>query len=327
MPKLLFIRFSSIGDIVLTTPAIRTAKDQIPNVEIHFLTKQTFIPILKSNPYVDRIFGFKTSLQEVLSNLKKERYDAIIDLHHNLRSFHVKRALGVPSFSFNKLNIEKWLLVNLRINRLPDIHITARYLDTLGHFGVMDDGRGLDYYIPQKSEVDLQTLPAAYQKGYIGFVIGGSYNTKMLPEDKIVSVCRAINYPVVLLGGPEDADKGEDIALRSGHHVLNACGKYSLHQSASLVSNALRIITHDTGLMHIAAAFKKPVLSVWGNTIPAFGMYPFRPGEGSKILEIETLRCRPCSKLGYDKCPKKHFYCMQLHDTDEIARWANGEDQ
>jgi ADP-heptose:LPS heptosyltransferase len=146
----------------------------------------------------------------------------------------------------------------------------------------------------------------------------------MLPEDKIVSVCRNIQLPVVLLGGPEDREKGRNIALRSGTHVHNSCGEFDLHGSAYLLKNALRVIAHDTGLMHIAAAFKKPVLSIWGNTIPQFGMYPYKPGAGSGIMEVEHLRCRPCSKLGYAKCPKKHFYCMELQNADEIALWANG---
>ncbi|RTQ44044.1 glycosyl transferase, partial [Hymenobacter gummosus] len=64
-----------------------------------------------------------------------------------------------------------------------------------------------------------------------------------------------------------------------------------------------------TGQMHIAAAFRKEIISVWGNTVPEFGMYPFRTE--FRALEVEGLGCRPCSKIGYEKCPQGHFRCMR----------------
>jgi ADP-heptose:LPS heptosyltransferase len=119
--------------------------------------------------------------------------------------------------------------------------------------------------------------------------------------------------PVVLLGGPAEAEEGQAIADAAGGHVLNTCGKFNLNQSASVVRQASRVITHDTGLMHIAAAFRKPIVSIWGNTIPEFGMYPFFPeGEGhNTTVQVGGLKCRPCSKIGYQRCPKGHFRCME----------------
>ncbi|HKK69313.1 MAG TPA: glycosyltransferase family 9 protein, partial [Bacteroidales bacterium] len=139
--------------------------------------------------------------------------------------------------------------------------------------------------------------------------------------ESIREICRHTNLPVVLLGGPEDADRAERI---SQHYdmAINACGRFSLNQSASLVKQAKVVISHDTGLMHIAAAFHKPVLSVWGNTIPEFGMYPFEAGTGSHIFEVSDLKCRPCSKIGYKTCPKKHFDCMMKQDLTGIAESA-----
>ncbi|RMG79222.1 MAG: glycosyl transferase, partial [Bacteroidetes bacterium] len=115
------------------------------------------------------------------------------------------------------------------------------------------------------------------------------------------------------------------IASLSGSHVFNACGKLSVHKSADAIRQSLKVITHDTGMMHIAAAFNKPMASIWGNTIPEFGMYPYMPANPDryKIFEVKGLKCRPCSKLGYRQCPKKHFYCMNLQETDLIADWAN----
>jgi ADP-heptose:LPS heptosyltransferase len=322
--KILIIRFSSIGDIVLTTPIIRMAKQQIPDAEIHFITKRQFAPILEHNPYIDNLITINKKVSEVKSQLAREQFDFVVDLHNNLRSARVKRACGTASASFNKLNVEKWLLVNFKTNRLPDVHIVDRYLECLQKFGVKNDQKGLDYFIPPRDEVPMDILPEEHQNGYLAWAIGGSYYTKMLPVNKTLEIGRRITKPVVLLGGPEDAEKGREIAAKLGQKMYNACGKFNINQSASLVQQSQKVLTNDTGLMHIAAAFNKPILSFWGNTVPEFGMTPYMPQapENSRIMEIKDLPCRPCSKLGYKtKCPKKHFYCMELMDVDEVVEW------
>ncbi len=155
----------------------------------------------------------------------------------------------------------------------------------------------------------------------MGWAIGGNHNTKIYPVEKIIEACREIKSPVILLGGKEDLEKGEEIKKAIGDRIFNACGKFNINQSASLVQQADKIVTNDTGLMHIASAFKKEIISLWGNTIPEFGMYPYMPGNENKstILEVKNLKCRPCSKLGYKKCPKKHFDCMNKIDTSSIS--------
>jgi ADP-heptose:LPS heptosyltransferase len=107
--------------------------------------------------------------------------------------------------------------------------------------------------------------------------------------------------------------------------IVNACGKFSLQQSASIVKQAAVLLTHDTGLMHIASAFQIPIVSVWGNTVPALGMYPYYPQneKGFSIHEVSNLKCRPCSKIGFKTCPKKHFNCMNLQDAKAIADDVN----
>jgi len=324
--KILIIRFSSIGDIVLTTPIIRCIKQQVKGSELHYVTKKTFSSILESNPYIDKFYTIEKNVSEVSAQLKKENYDFVVDLHHNLRSAQIKSILGKKSKSFSKLNIEKWLLVNFKMNNLPDAHIVDRYFETVKSFGVKNDGKGLDYFIPTQNEVDLKTLPADFQRGYIGLVVGAKFATKQLPKEKIISIIQKLNQPVILLGGKEDFDKAENIkSMVKGHKVFNASGKYNLNQSASLVKQAIKIITHDTGLMHIAAAFKKEIVSVWGNTIPEFGMYPYFGNKEISNLksQVSNLSCRPCSKLGYSKCPKGHFKCMNEINEEEIVQFIN----
>ncbi len=321
MKKILVIRFSSIGDIVLTTPTIRILKTQL-GCEIHTLTKDNFLNIYRNNPNVDYVHSFKESVKEILPELKKENFDFIVDLQKNLRSLKVKKALGKPNASFPKLNLLKWVAVNLKVNKLPKIHIVERYFKAAEPLGVKNDGKGLDYFIPENSEVDIKQIDPIYSNGYVAIAIGGQHFTKILPAEKLVSVISKINYPVILLGDDGDRVRGEPVVKQlNGNKVFNACGKYSLDQSASIIRQSLAVISNDTGLMHIAAAFQKPIVSIWGNTIPEFGMYPYFPDNSDRsiISEVNHLKCRPCSKLGYKKCPKKHFKCMTLQDEGFIS--------
>ncbi|MFM2135997.1 MAG: hypothetical protein RL021_1397 [Bacteroidota bacterium] len=323
MPKFLLLRFSSIGDIVLTSPVVRCLKQQVPDAEVHFLTRKPFEPVLKNNPYIDRLFLFDRHVSDVIDSLRNENYDAVIDLHNNRRSFLVKRALKRPSHSFRKLNIEKWLLVNLKWNRLPDLHIVDRYMETVSSFGVRNDGKGLDYFLGQEDGAVVETLPESHRIGYIAIAIGAQHGTKRLPEARIGELCSQLKSPVVLLGGKEDAELGNRISQLNGN-VFNGCGRFKLNESAALVKHSRSVVTHDTGLMHIAAAFKRPVVSIWGNTVPAFGMTPYYglATVAERRFEVTGLSCRPCSKIGFDKCPKSHFGCMNDQDIPAIAAAA-----
>lgn len=319
--KILIIRLSSIGDIVLTSLVVRCLKNQIENAEIHFVSKLQYACILKSNPYIDKVHVLEENFGDLIQELTSEKFDYIIDLHHNFRSGRLKRNLQAKAFSVNKLNWQKMLLIHFKINRLPNKHIVDRYLETTASLEITNDGKGLDYFIPEKDEFKKTDLPAPFQKGFMAFVIAGTYTTKKLPVDKISEICQKTKYPVILLGGKTEFDEGEKVLSQSKGNVLNYAGKISLNKSASLVRNANVVLTNDTGLMHIAAAFQKKILSFWGNTVADFGMTPYQPHPASMRLEVEHLKCRPCSKLGYQKCPKKHFKCMNEIRVDDAVKW------
>lgn len=262
-------------------------------------------------------------MNEVFEGLAGESFDFVIDLHYNLRSSAIKRHLKKESFSFNKLNIQKWLLVNLKVDIMPDVHIVDRYLDTLKPFKVENDRAGLDYFIAKQDEVDTGSR-YSLQEPYVAVVIGAALPTKKMPVDRLISICKQIPGPVLLVGGPEDKADGNIIAERSGVHVINTCGLYNLGQSASIIRQSRLVITHDTGMMHVASAFNKNMIVLWGNTVPAFGMYPYNPGNRFKVYNIEnqSVNCRPCSKIGYKKCPYKHFKCMNDLSVTEIIEKA-----
>ena len=198
--KYLVIRLSSIGDIVLTTPVFRCLKQQLENVQVHFVTKQKHASVLSANPYIDKVHLFNENIAGIIAELEEERFDFIIDLHQNFRSNRIKNRLKVPAFSFEKLNLQKFLLVHFKINRLPEKHIVDRYLETLSAFGVENDNHGLDYFIPEGEGFNKTDLPGTFQNGFVAFVIAGTYFTKKLPVEKVAEICNLLDYPVILLG-------------------------------------------------------------------------------------------------------------------------------
>ena len=290
--------------------------------DLHFLTKKEFLPVIRANPFIDKIHILDGNMYALLQSLKVEQFDYIIDLHRNFRSLRVKSALRIMSFTVDKINLAKFLMIRFKLNRLPEKHIVDRYLETARLFDVTNDGKGLDYFIPPEDEVELSSLPESFRSGYVALVVGAMHGTKQMPGEKMINICRELDLPVILLGGQRETRMGKEIYKQTGDHVLNACGHYNINQSASLIRQSRVVITHDTGLMHIAAAFHKKILSVWGHTIPEFGMYPYLPDKASKIFEVVGLRCRPCTKIGKKKCPKGHFRCMNDIDHTEIVRTA-----
>jgi heptosyltransferase-2 len=311
--KILVLRFSSIGDIVLCSPVVRLLKTAQADTIVHFATKANYAALLNNSPYIDAVKLLENNEAAFIQSLKAENYDLIIDLHHNLRTLKIKWTLGVKAYSFNKLNWAKWLMVNFKINRLPQQHIVDRYIATLKPLGIVNDGKGLDFFIPEQTDISQLHLPNQYTV----YALGGQHGTKQLPLNKQIEWLNKHPEPIVLIGGKEDLAAAEALnnACSTSKTIVNVCGQVNLMQSAKIIAMADLVLSHDTGMMHIAAALKKPIHSVWGNTIPAFGMTPYYP-EGSEIhqkqFEVANLACRPCSKIGFAACPKKHFNCMNM---------------
>ena len=323
--KILVIRFSSIGDIVLTTPVVRAIKKQIPGVSVHFLVKKGNEVLVCNNPYIDKVHIYGKDGENLMENLKKEHFDFVVDLQKSHRSRKITHKLKCPHSSFPKCNIRKAVLVSTKINFLPNVHIVDRYFKAVQKLGVTNDGKGLDFFIPEEDRFDVQELPASYENGYIAVAIGAKHATKRIPTAKIIEIGNLLFKPIVLLGDKQDRTAGEEIVRQMNGKALNLCGKYNINTSASIVEQSDCVLTGDTGLMHIAAALHKPITSLWGNTVPELGMYPYTAPDAPecRIFEVPFLKCRPCSKLGFNKCPHKHFKCMNLISSYEVADWIN----
>ncbi|RYZ98623.1 MAG: lipopolysaccharide heptosyltransferase family protein [Sphingobacteriaceae bacterium] len=319
--KILVIRFSSMGDIIYTTPVVRCLKKQLPGAEIHFLTKIQFKYIYDNNPYIDKLLLLKDTLGETIQEIKAEQYDHIIDLHNNLRTAIIKLRTGIPASTYKKQTIRKWLSLKFNLKLVPPVHLVDRYLEAVKFLGVTNDGQPIDYYIKASHQLN-ELLPPSHQNGYVAFVIGATHFTKRMPNEKIISICRELNLPVLLLGGNDVAANGDIIASASGVTAYNACGKTSLDESVFLVSQAKSVIGFDTGLTHIAEAFNVPIASIWGGTAPELlGVQPYQVKD-ALVAGIE-LPCRPCSKFGLPKCPLGHFKCMYDISEGDITTFAN----
>lgn len=324
--KVLIIRLSSIGDIVLTTPVIRAVKEQLPQAELHFLVKKSMKEVLAYNPHIDHLHLYDSEHKdELVRELMSENFDTIVDLQNNHRSRQLCRRLHITPLHLKKLDFKKWMCVRLKLNFLPDTHIVSRYFDAARMLGVYNDHKGLEFHIPESGIFDEDDFPMVFEDGFVAVVMAGAHATKRIPVDKVIEIGRILHKPVMLLGGEDVKKAAEEVVDDLGDRAYNGCGIYTLYQTASILQQADCVITGDTGLMHIAAAFQKPIAVLWGNTIPEFGMYPYMPGMRTlyRNFEVYPLRCRPCSKLGHKKCPRKHFKCMQKISSIEVAEWVN----
>lgn len=315
------IRFSSMGDIIYTTPVVRCLKQQLPNAEIHFITKPQFKYIYDGNPYLDKLLLLKENLNDTIAEIKTEKYDCIIDLHSNLRTFLIKFKTGIKSFTYNKQTIKKWLSLKLRKQLVPPVHLVDRYLMAAAPLGIKNDHKQIDYFIKKNYNLS-DFLPPSHQNGFIAFIIGAAHFTKRMPNEKIISLCNQLNWPIVLLGGNDVKPNGEFVKEKSTANIFNACGVTSLDESVFLVSQANKVIGFDTGLTHIAEAFNKPIASIWGSTIPELlGVQPYKINKF--LVSGVEISCRPCSKYGLPKCPKGHFKCMYDINEKDIIDFVN----
>ncbi len=307
--KFLLVRLATPGDVVLTSPVIRCLKKQVPGAEIHYLTSRVCESAVADNAYIDRCFYADTNPLQLVAQLRAERYDYIIDLQNDTRTALLKLLVATRSISYETIRWQTRLMTRWKVNVLPNQHIVDRFMATVAPFGVQNDGKGLDYFIPYKDQVEADWLPPTHQRDYVAVLIGAARTTRRLPTPRLIELCRKINYPIVLVGSKDDAPVGLAIEQAVGNRLIyNACGKYNPNQLASLIAGSRIVFSHDADLMHVAAAFRKKIYSIWGSSTPLFGRYPYKTP--FLILENNGLSCRPCSATGHDRCPLGHFKCL-----------------
>ncbi len=306
--KLAVIRLSSLGDVLLTTPLIRSIKKSYPQIKIEFVTKEQYKDLLIHNPYLSKIYPYKTDDYNYkilfLNELRKQNYDMVIDLQKNLRSREIVGTLKVETATFNKRSLEKFLLVKFKINKLKNApQIPVRYAEDIDDFNLDDEG--LDLFLPAEISSSLSR-----SDNYIGIAPGSRHFTKMWPTEYFIEFGKILikeGYKVVLLGGTEDKEICTEIS-DAVEGSINLCNEDKLFQTAADMKKCSVLICNDSGLMHVGCALKVPVLVIFGSTVKEFGFTPYK--NKNLVIENNSLSCRPCSHVGRSSCPKRHFKCM-----------------
>ena len=305
--KILVIRFSAIGDILLTFPVVEALVHKYPSAEIHFLTKPSNEPVLDLLSSKVQPRFLQESLVQTAKQLRGERYDLVIDLHNNLRTFLLQVLLMKGAWHrFRKLNFQKWLFTAFKWNTLPKVHVVDRYAQAASV-----NPASVNLAVSNTNVVE--SLPSHY----VAWVLGATFSTKQFPLSKLIETIERLEMPIVLLGGEKENPLASSLQAHFPS-LISYVGKTSLSEAALVLSKAKVVVTNDTGLMHLAAFYAKPMVCIWGNTVPAFGMYPYQSAPVFHA-QVSDLSCRPCSKIGHNTCPKGHFQCMLNQHSVEIS--------
>lgn len=313
LKKILIIRLSSLGDILLATPLIRSIKNQNPAAEIDFVVKDEFFEVIKNNPHLTNIFRYSkesSEKQKLIDSLKSRNYEIIIDLQNNRRSSELTSKLQSKIFRFKKNHFKKFLLVNFKLNLLENFpQIPTRYASAAG---IKLDDEGLEIFTDDIADEKLKL-----NENYIGLCPGAKHFTKRWPKEYFIELAKNLElngYKVVLFGGKDEKDTLKDIA-KELKEPINLCNGTILKTAANMRMCGF-IYTNDSGAMHLACSVKVPVIAFFGSTVREFGFFPYEAQ--NVVLEIKNLPCRPCTHIGRKTCPLTHFKCMR-DITPELA--------
>lgn len=330
--KILIIRLSSLGDIILTTPLIEAIKKKDPDAKIDYLVKKEFAEILRGNPHLNRIIPFDSKgldkglsgLLSKIKDLRKEGYSHIIDIHNTPRSRIISGLIpGTITLRYNKQALKRRLLRwGFKVNTVHTIDAYLGALAPLGPPGIEEGDKCPRIYLEKKEKEKAEQLLKEngldQAKVLLGINAGAKWPTKMWPKERFIAVTKKtadeLGAKVLIFGGPEESELSEDIAVEIGEAALSIAGKTSLKESAALIAKCTLFLSNDSGPMHMATAVGVPVVALFGPTVQAFGFSP----KGKSIVIEKELDCRPCSLHGSIQCPKGHFECMNLIDVDTV---------
>jgi lipopolysaccharide heptosyltransferase II len=321
--RILILRLSSIGDIVLASPLVRVLRHRFPQAQIDFVVKVQFANLVLSNPNLSTVLTLDTKqgrrgLAQLKNTLRSRSYDLIIDIHNNFRTAYLRRIRGASVFTLKKYKLQRFFLVKFGLNFYRRIvPVYQRYIDSVAALQVRDDGLGPEFFVTADASGHvasvLSSLGLQPHKLTIGMAPGAGFSTKRWPSDYFIETAgkfiASMGAQIVLLGDTKEAELCAVIEKSVGKAVINAASRFSLMESAAALAVCDLLICNDTGLMHLATALKKPVVAIFGPTTRQFGFFPF--GQNSRVIENMNLACRPCTHIGRNHCPKKHFKCMK----------------
>ncbi len=330
--KILIVRLSSLGDVILSTFVVRLLRNAFPKAQIDFLVAKDFSIVYKFNPRVNRIIEYDKSKPiflhfiDTLSINNPWHYDAIIDLQNNFRSWISTWGKTSSFFRFDKRRFYKFKLVYLKKRKKEFFPIPILYAKTFPNLLNYDDGFGLELwtskdvstYIPFTKEI------SSIKLNKVAIAPGAKHFTKRLPTDKFVELINLLQSKygseILLIGDTGDLEICNSI-FEQTKSVVNLAGKTDVIQTAEILDECDLVISNDSAVVHIASARKVPVIQIFGSTVPEFGFVPFLTP--NKIVENNNLACRPCTHFGKPRCPLKHFRCMKELEVSDIIKEIN----
>lgn len=335
--KILIIRFSSLGDIVLASPLIRALRTTFPNARIDFLVKSDYADLVKFNPHLTSVIELKTDSKEELrilrDSIRNTGYDVFLDIHNSIRSRYIRWLSGAKFKRIvNKRIFRRFFLVNFKWNLYRSTDSVAdRYIETARKLGVKNDGLGLEVFVPEENISTVNAIMDKYKLHRYDAVIGmapcARHFTKCWAPERFIElgiqIMKLFNTKIFIFGSKDEQDYCGDIAqminVQSGASIAESfAGKLTLLEITTALDNCSVIITNDSGIMHIAAARKRKVVAIFGSTVKEFGFFPY--GTENLVVERKDLSCRPCSHIGLLKCPQKHFRCMNDIQIDDVLK-------
>lgn len=316
-PNVLAVRFSSIGDILLTTPLLRAIRRSRPDAHVTVLTKRENVPLLSHNPHVHRVLGLAPgrSLFGLAAELRGDRYTHLLDLHDNLRSRALRVLVPGRWRSYPKHRLARALLIRAKRNRYRDRRpVAERYFSAARALGVSPDGCPPEFFLgPEAGEqvsAWLSSVGLETESSIVAMAPGAAHATKRWPLDHwrtLVQMNVKDGFAVVVVGGPADAALGAALADAGRGRVVSAAGIFGLQATGALLQRSRALVSGDTGVMHMATGVGTPVLGLFGPTVEAFGFFPY--ARTAAVLEL-PLPCRPCTAQGGPRCPLGHHRCM-----------------
>ncbi len=327
-----------MGDVLLTTPLLRQLRAAYPHARIDMAVDIRFADIVRHNPHVDTVLAYSRSLSagdlsalkaSLCFSLPRKRYSFIVDLQRNRHSRRIRRRMGGALYRMHKARLKKLALVHLKKNLYGHAApIAERYRATVSELRVDDDGQGLELWLPDEESSGVYPPSARANDGSrrrIAVAPGAHHATKRWLPERFAEAASALaleqQADVVLLGGEADRGVCAEVlgAMAPGLHVVDASGSTSVFDTARLLDTCDVLLTNDTGVMHIAAARRVPVVAVFGSTVTEFGFAPYRVPH--RIAEV-ALPCRPCTHIGRSRCPRGHFNCMKLVGAQAVVQAA-----
>lgn len=336
--KTVVLRLSSIGDIVLSSPLLRVLRTAVgKNARVDFVVRSEFAELVRYNHHLSFVHEYDTStgyagLQTLARQLREERYDLVIDIHDSIRTKFLRTASrGKDVVVMDKRKLERWLLVNLKRNAYSDaLTVADRYIETVEPYGIRNDGKGLEIFIPDSTLFDISGKMGKLRlnefEKVVGICPGSKHFTKRWNKEKFAAVAlraaRDRHAKILLFGGPDEREdcefvRSEIVRQLSERSVTNFAGELSLLESAAALEFCDAVVTNDSGLMHLAAAKQKKIVAIFGSTVREFGFAPY--GTESIVIEETGLDCRPCTHIGRANCPKGHFRCMNDISVDRVS--------